>query len=305
MDKQQIIKTVINKVDNVGKEDPFRTFPYEVLKGPDDLNVEVKHENCTFKFDYSKVYWNTRLQHEHRRLVENFHEGDAICDVMAGIGPFSVPAGKKHVYSYANDLNPQSYKYMVEAIQRNRVGRFVTPHNVDGSEFIKTAAYDLLYADHLTPTPVWKTRSDEEKRKPPSREFVLPRTFSHYIMNLPASAIYFVNAFIGLYSKKIDPSLSKSKDGQSLPTDPRQLFKPHTDVDLPMVHVYCFNTKSDDNVRESKAICEELSRQLNYTVTPDTPDLTITDVRDVAPKKRMFCASFRLPAEVAFRGLSD
>jgi tRNA (guanine37-N1)-methyltransferase len=68
-----------------------------------------------------------------------------------------------------------------------------------------------------------------------------------------------------------------------------------------MIHVHCFSTKSDDNVEEIKGICDEVSRQLSTTITPDMEDVYIHDVRDVAPKKRMFCASFRLPEEVAFR----
>jgi tRNA (guanine37-N1)-methyltransferase len=83
----------------------------------------------------------------------------------------------------------------------------------------------------------------------------------------------------------------------------KKLFTPHTEQKLPMIHVHCFSTKSDDNVAETKEICEEISRQLQHTVTPETPDVQIYDVRDVAPKKRMFCASFRLPEEVAFRNV--
>ena len=74
-----------------------------------------------------------------------------------------------------------------------------------------------------------------------------------------------------------------------------------------MIHVYCFSTKSEDNVKEGKEICEEISRRLGCEMTlgkagggEKAGEVQIHDVRDVAPLKRMFCASFRLPATVAF-----
>jgi tRNA (guanine37-N1)-methyltransferase len=121
MDKNPTIRTVINKVDDVGAASEFRTFGYEVLAGPDDLKVELSEGNCLFRFDYSKVYWNSRLQTEHKRLVDSFQPGEVVCDVMAGIGPFAVPAGKKGVFVWANDLNPDSYECMKDAIARNKV----------------------------------------------------------------------------------------------------------------------------------------------------------------------------------------
>lgn len=67
-----------------------------------------------------------------------------------------------------------------------------------------------------------------------------------------------------------------------------------------MVHVHCFSTKSDDNVREGREICERIAKAMEYEIKPGDKELTIYEVRDVAPNKRMFCASFRLPREVAF-----
>jgi tRNA (guanine37-N1)-methyltransferase len=90
------------------------------------MNVELSEENCIFKFDYSKVYWNSRLQTEHKRLVDSFNPGEVVCDVMAGIGPFAIPAGKKRVFVWANDLNPDSYAAMVEAIKRNKVSSLLS-----------------------------------------------------------------------------------------------------------------------------------------------------------------------------------
>lgn len=42
-----------------------------------------------------KVYWNSRLETEHKRLVDSFRAGQVVVDVMAGIGPFAVPAAQK------------------------------------------------------------------------------------------------------------------------------------------------------------------------------------------------------------------
>lgn len=286
-----MVKTVINKLDNVGTENAFRTFQYEVLHGPDDMNVELREQGCTFKFDFAKVYWNTRLHTEHERLCNLFKEGDAICDVMAGVGPFAVPAGKKKCFVWANDLNPESYKSLVDNIKINKVGDFVRSSNTDGADFIRQAAVNLLKTETSIPIfpKVKVSRSAPTPTKPePERILVQPKIFSHYVMNLPASAITFLPSFIGLYSNV-----------PGMPVE--EIKKLLTTQKLPMIHVHCFSTKSDDNVAETKEICEEISRQLNSTITPDTPDTTIWDVRDVAPKKRMFCASFRLPEEVAFR----
>src|SRR5690242_18314861 len=90
------------------------------------MNVEVSEADCDFKFDYSKVYWNTRLQTEHKRLVDLFNPGEVVCDVMAGIGPFAVPAGKKGVFVWANDLNPESYEAMKWAINKNKVSQLLS-----------------------------------------------------------------------------------------------------------------------------------------------------------------------------------
>lgn len=125
LDKNPTVRTVINKTDDVGSHSEFRTFNYELIGGEDNMNVELREGECVFRFDYSKVYWNSRLQTEHKRLIDLFQPGEVVCDVMAGIGPFAVPAGKKGVFVWANDLNPESYAAMVEAVNRNKVCSFV------------------------------------------------------------------------------------------------------------------------------------------------------------------------------------
>ncbi|KAB8206101.1 hypothetical protein BDV34DRAFT_212541 [Aspergillus parasiticus] len=294
-DKNPTVRTVIRKTEDVGAQSEFRTFPFEFLAGDEDMNVIQHEQDCEFRFDYSRVYWNSRLETEHRRLVNKFRPGEMVCDVMAGVGPFAVPAGKKKIFVWANDLNPHGYEVMQDAIRRNKVNKFVTPFNKDGRAFIRWSANELLQTEPVTVAIQKKQRRSAQKEEtpaPPVEVYNRPTLFGHYVMNLPANAIEFLDAFPGVYAGK------------------ESLFAPHTSTPLPMVHVYCFSGHSENEVDDHKDICQRISERIGYTITPEDRvggsgnaelELAIHNVRLVSPNKQMFCASFRLPKEVAFR----
>ncbi|KAJ5425722.1 hypothetical protein N7465_000792 [Penicillium sp. CMV-2018d] len=300
MDKNPTVRTVINKTEDVGSHSQFRTFPFELLTGENDLNVIQHEQDCEFRFDYARVYWNSRLETEHRRLVEKFAPSEMVCDVMAGVGPFAVPAGRKKIFVWANDLNPHGFEVMQDAITRNKVQDFVTPFNQDGREFIRSSGRLLLSAKPLTVTIHPKVGREKQRKiaegkaspLPSPKVYTRPTIVNHYVMNLPATAIEFLDAFPGLYAGE------------------EQIFAPNTEQKLPMIHVYCFSGHSDNEVDDHIDICERISERIGHKITVDDCvggkgnqelELTIHNVRLVSPKKQMFCASFRLPREVAFR----
>ncbi|PFH57947.1 hypothetical protein XA68_14355 [Ophiocordyceps unilateralis] len=283
LDKNPAIRTVINKTDNVGTESEFRTFSYEVLAGPDDMMVDVNEAGCVFHFDYSKVYWNSKLGNEHQRIAALFQPGEVVVDVMAGIGPFAVPAGKKGVFVMANDKNPESYRYLDEAIRRNKVTQFVRPFNQDGHDFIRSAANLVLEASRRGDcAEIRPSKVSRRALSPPPKRIPMPPTISHFVMNLPASALSFLHNYRGLYRGK------------------EELF---VDKQLPMVHAHCFAAKADD-AAPLEDICRRIYDEIGTRLVPGDAEthgqVSIQEVRDVAPAKRMFCASFRLPPEVAF-----
>jgi tRNA (guanine37-N1)-methyltransferase len=178
-----------------------------------------------------------------------------------------------------------------------QVDNFVRPFCEDGHTFIKSTADNLLALaasgqNTVTiPSKVRRSRTNPDSTPVPAPEVItIPKTISHFVMNLPATAIAFLPSFSGLY------------------TTQEQLFEPHTQTKLPMVHVHCFSTKSDDNVKEGLEIAERVSKELGVEMRVGKEEemglegvVYVREVRDVAPKKRMFCASFRVPKEVAFR----
>lgn len=194
LSKNKGIRTVVNKIDTI--DTMFRNFKMEVLAGENNFFVEHSESNCLFKFDFSKVYWNSRLSDEHHRLVQLFRKGDAICDVFAGVGPFSIPAGKKGAIVFANDLNPDSYKSLKENVSLNKVDSFVKVYCKDGRQFIRDSVHELIeFSKKKTIEVPIKNNSRSREKISKFERITIPEVFQHFIMNLPATSVEFLGIF--------------------------------------------------------------------------------------------------------------
>ncbi|GMP59993.1 hypothetical protein CsSME_00023044 [Camellia sinensis var. sinensis] len=287
------IKTVVNKVGSITNE--FRVPKFEVLTGIDDMVTEVKQYGATFKLDYSLVYWNSRLEHEHIRLVSQFQAGETICDMFAGIGPFAIPAAQKGCLVYANDLNPDSVRYLEINAEINKVNDLVCAYNMDARKFIRQLmAVPASEVDKKSDVPILEApakccvqanggkesqdiklaadrlRRGTNKRMRGSDSFNTKpwEHLNHIIMNLPASALQFLDAFRGLIQRR------------------------YWKGSLPWIHCYCFMRANETE----ELIISEAESALNGRIR----DPIFHRVRDVAPNKAMYCLSFRLPEEVCF-----
>lgn len=167
--------------------------------------------------------------------------------MFAGVGPFAVPAAK-HVgcQVYANDLNPKSYQYLQANSKLNKVDKLIHCYNMDGRDFVK----HLVHNQHIP--------------------------FNHVIMNLPASAVEFLDVFRHLF-----PASSASSV-------------------LPVVHCYTFVKGAEDAIAQAKLNVEQVLYEGENIQEKNVEYIDVFDVRDVAPKKNMICVSFKLPESIAY-----
>nr|XP_019043475.1 tRNA (guanine37-N1)-methyltransferase [Kwoniella bestiolae CBS 10118]OCF22405.1 tRNA (guanine37-N1)-methyltransferase [Kwoniella bestiolae CBS 10118] len=318
LDKNPGLRTVVNKLDTIHAQ--YRYFDMEVIAGDKDYITTLNESNCTFTFNFSLVYWNSRLHHEHERLIDLFKPNSLVADVMAGVGPFAVPAAKRGSYVLGNDLNPESVKWMRENRVKNHVENNLRIFEQDGNEFIQTIALEAWLNPFQASAPPPSKRQQREQRK--KREAALelkkaqeekpistailntgneeeklpepPRIIQHFIMNLPDSALTFLHSYNGCFTpllREQEFTEKYGKNGEGL-----------KDGELPMVHVYCF-TKEMELDKAQEDVLKRASDDLSYPLTTSTKDYHLHHVRSVAPNKDMYCLSFRLPREVAFKAL--
>ena len=151
----------------------------ELLAGEDNMVTLMREHGAAFEFDFSKVYWNSRLATEHVRIASKLGENDVLYDMFAGVGPFAVPAAKRKCTVLANDLNPESYKWLEHNAKLNKVQERLRPYNLDARQFVTDVVKDDLIA-------LGKKCKDGSKLN------------THIVMNLPSIAIEFLDVFCGL-----------------------------------------------------------------------------------------------------------
>ncbi|KAG8739480.1 tRNA(m(1)G37)methyltransferase [Ceratobasidium sp. 414] len=307
LDKNKIIRTVVNKLDSIETE--FRFFKMEVLAGEPDFIIKHNESNCTFTLDFSTVYWNSRLAHEHERLVNLFatnpeNPAPVIADVFAGVGPFAVPAAKRGAVVYANDLNGESTKWMEVNVKNNKVVPRVRITTLDGRKFIHDViqtAWNSPFGPEAYVKPLTVRERRMKQRAAPNSEQTVaqptpgpksqstcvpipdlpsthdPRRVDHFVMNLPGTALEFLDAFKPSFAALL--SSQKSEEA-------REVYKM-----MPMVHVHCFTRE----LEEEGARKDILDRAQGALGSAITNEVLLHHVRKVAPNKEMYCLSFRLP----------
>ncbi|NXA35647.1 TRM5 methyltransferase, partial [Eudromia elegans] len=250
IDKNPGITCVVNKTSII--DSTYRNFEMEVLAGESNLVTKVKENNTVYELDFSKVYWNPRLSTEHGRIVELLKPGDVLFDVFAGVGPFAIPAAKKKCRVFANDLNPESYTWLLHNCKLNKVCDKIKAFNMDGRDFL------------LGPV-----REELSKGLPLQTEE--PKPSFHIVMNLPALALEFLDAFRHL--------LAEAACGAAA---------------LPTVHCYAFSKHHDP--------AEDIRQRAEASLGASLRGRSSTHaVRNVAPNKEMMCLSFQVPADVLYR----
>lgn len=293
------LRTVVNKLDTIDTE--FRFFKMELLSGEPDYIAKVSESDCAFEFDFRSVYWNSRLHAEHMRLIKKCRPNQVLADVMAGVGPFAVPAAKRGTWVLANDLNPSSYESLVKNAGINKVlledgkeegkGRFdggLVGKCMDGREFVRFAmveTWNRAFRGRPKGYDSASTQEEDEKLREYGRKLIKDRSkkqreihaarhaarttssdlaastsnltltstppaetevdrweprrlVDHFVMNLPATALEFLDAYRGAYTHlagvvgedavRAELELRSSSNDSS--------FNP-----LPIIHVHCFS----------------------------------------------------------------
>ena len=124
--------------------------------------------------------------------------------------------------------------------------------------------------------------STSESALPISKNIPIPCNISHFVMNLPDSAISFLGNFNGVF-----------KDTQQ-------------GDELPWIHVYCFEKYGVDEQPTMDDLYRRVHERILSAMETDTTVLPFDDLKfhlvcKVAPTKPTFCVSFKLPSAIAYK----
>ncbi|CAG5106133.1 Oidioi.mRNA.OKI2018_I69.chr1.g2698.t1.cds [Oikopleura dioica] len=259
LDKVPTVKTVIAKNDSLteSEENKFRILPFEVIAGKDSLQTEHREHGNRFHLDMGETYWNSRLQEEHKIMSDQIDEKSVCVDLCCGIGPFAIPIAKRGIRTIANDLNPNSIKWLRINVELNfprkrgvKSQDFISLMNKDGHDVIKEDVLKLIESEGVKKIEC--------------------------LANLPGGATFFLSSF------KVLIKILKEKE---LPFDLTfhcYLFGPKY-------------SSIEERYEAKLKVLKTLEE--SYEDLQKDAKITIREVRDISVDNLQYCASIRWTSE--------
>lgn len=227
---------------------PIR-FRQSLLESSLKYVLEIARDSSTARV--SSIFLGT----EHERIVDLLDPQDFVFDVCAGVGPFVVPASMLGCTVFANDINPECYKWMNINLKKNQPKKSPREYhvwNLDGREFLQTIAFPRI-------EQYQKSAVTDSHRQSKGKMVVL--------MNLPALAVTFLDVFPAWLS-------TDANDKVQWP--------------IPL-HIYCYTFSRGEDREEDVRSC------LKSIVPDIPSDqISCRFVRQVAPNKDMMCVQIIL-----------
>lgn len=137
-------RAVVNKTGKINNT--YRNYELEFIGGEGSLRTWVCENGVELLVDLERVYWCSRLQREREEMLLTMSPGDTLCDPFCGVGPLVIPALKKGLRVFGNDLNPAAIECLRESLFRNKLNSS-TVFCMDAGQFIKELSVE--HVDHF------------------------------------------------------------------------------------------------------------------------------------------------------------
>lgn len=153
------VETVLRRAGPVTGE--FREPTVETIAGG-PTETELLEHGIRYRLDVARIMFSAGNREERRRVGRMVRPGETVADLFAGIGYFTLPAavtGRAGRVA-ACELNPNSYRYLVENLQRNRVADRVEPFLGDNRLApLPPGEFDRVFLGYLPDAVPWLGRA--------------------------------------------------------------------------------------------------------------------------------------------------
>jgi tRNA (guanine37-N1)-methyltransferase len=132
----------------------FRLRSLEFVLGEKRTETLYREQGCVYRTDLREAYFSPRLSYERMRIAGLIKKGEAVVNMFAGVGCYSIAIAKhsEPLKVYSVDINPSAFKYLLENIRLNRAETLVVPLQGDAKTVIETELQNV--ADRvLMPLP--------------------------------------------------------------------------------------------------------------------------------------------------------